>query len=75
VRYGIDQQILADTVENATNLIRFIKNIGLYNEKRKIEKKKPKEEKHGWNAVNVLVLSGIIVFFNHFHELLLVAPY
>jgi hypothetical protein len=33
VWYGIDQQILADTLENATNLIRFIKNIGMYNEK------------------------------------------
>jgi hypothetical protein len=44
VRYGIDQQILADTVENATNLIRFIKNIGLYNEKRKIEKKNRKKK-------------------------------
>jgi hypothetical protein len=32
VWYGIDQQKLADTAENAKNLIRFIKNIGLCNE-------------------------------------------
>jgi hypothetical protein len=40
-RYEIDQQILADTVKNTTNLIRFIKNIGLHNE---VYEKKNKDD-------------------------------
>jgi hypothetical protein len=45
VLYGIDKQKLADTVENATNLIRSIKNIRLYNEIK--EEKNQKEKKQG----------------------------